>query len=177
MPARLGERPVTTEADAERVTTLLSALGLVPGEPTFVLTIPGVPYSKSRPRTDMRSRRVYHDPTDVAAERTTAVYLRATVRRPFTGNVAMACLFFRSTRGVVDTDNLLKHVCDAGNPTAKGLPGVLFWDDCQCTGQAGLLFLDRAEPRTVVALGVHDTNLVRDYSNPNQPKGVLPLWD
>ncbi|CAA0129284.1 Uncharacterised protein [Mycolicibacterium vanbaalenii] len=177
MPTRLGERPVTTVADAARVGALLAALGLVAGEPTFTLTIPGVPYSKSRPRSDMRNRRVYHDPADVAAERTTAVYLRATVREPFTGNVALACLFYRPTRGVVDVDNLLKHVADAGNPPARGALGVLWADDCQCTAQAGLLFLDRNEPRTVVAVGVHDTNLTRDYSVPKKPKGALPLWD
>lgn len=170
MPTRLGERPVTTAADRERAVELLAALGGVPGQDAYTLTIPGAPYSKSRPRFNPKQRRAYSNPDDERAERTTAVYLRATVRRPFQGNVALACLFFRPTKQRVDTDNLLKHLCDAGN-------GVIWIDDVQCTALAGVLELDKAEPRTVVAIAPHQSSMVRDLSQPTHPKGALPLWD
>lgn len=167
MTTRLGQRPITSAADSKRVGMLLVALGLADTGDWHVLTIPGVPYSKSRPRFTSQGR-PYPKPEDVEAERTTGVYLRATVRRPFTGNVALACLFFRPNRTIVDTDNLLKHVCDAAN-------GVLWVDDQQCTGLTGVLDLDRDDPRTVVAVGVHECALVRDLSNPTPtiPKGAL----
>ncbi|BBY84216.1 hypothetical protein MPUL_53740 [Mycolicibacterium pulveris] len=167
----MGQRPVTTAADRERVIELLAALGGAAGSGTYTLTIPGVPYSKSRPRFNPKQRRAYHNPDDKRAEQTTGVYLRATVRQPFTGNVALACVFFRPTKQRVDVDNLLKHVCDAAN-------GVLWVDDCQCTGLSGVLDLDRDDPRTVVAIAPHVSGMVRDLSQqPKNPKGGLPLWD
>lgn len=165
MTTRLGQRPVTIEADSARVGELLAALGLADG-PLHTLTIPGVPYSKSRPRFT-RQGRAYHKSDDVDAEQRTGIYLRATVRRPYLGNVALACLFFRPNRNIVDADNLLKHVCDAAN-------NVLWIDDSQCTGIVGIVDVDATDPRTVVAVGVHLSGLVRDRSTPPKPpKGAL----
>lgn len=170
MPVRLGERPVTTGADAARVGDLMLALGMDSGGPLHIITVPGAPYSKSRPRFSRHGGRAYHDPKDKVAEQSTAVYLKATVRQQFTGNVALACLFFRPDRQRIDADNLLKHVCDAGN-------GILWVDDCQCTAISGVIEYDKAEPRTVVAVAPHTSTLLRDLSTPTKPKGALPLWD
>lgn len=170
MPTRLGERPVTTGADAARVGQLMLALGMSDDGPLHVLTIPGAPWSKSRPRFNPKQRRAYHNADDRRAETTTGVYLRATVRQPFTSNVALACLFFRPDRKRIDVDNLLKHVCDAAN-------GLIWIDDCQCTGLTGVLELDRDNPRTVVAIAPQRSSMVRDLSTPTTPKGALPLWE
>lgn len=161
MTARLGERPETSEADADRVSELLAALSVRGGERSYTLTIPGVPWSKSRPRFT-RKGRAFPDPKDVEAEKRTATFLGATVRRPFTGNVALACVFYRPTLRRIDADNLLKHVCDAAN-------GVLWVDDSQCTAVTGVIDLDRADPRTVVTIAPHESGMVRDLSKPARP--------
>ncbi|MHC9292009.1 RusA family crossover junction endodeoxyribonuclease [Mycobacterium sp. LTG2003] len=161
MTARLGERPETTEADAERVSELLAALSVRGGERSYTLTIPGVPWSKSRPRFT-RKGRAFPDPKDVEAEKRTGTFLGATVRRPFTGNVGLACVFYRPTRRRIDADNLLKHVCDSAN-------GVLWIDDSQCTAIAGVIDLDREDPRTVVAIAPHESGMVRDLSPSKRP--------
>lgn len=120
--------------------------------PRYVITIPGEPVAKRRPR--LGNRRRYTDPADVAAEAATAAILRATLAAPLTGNLAVGCEFYRSTRRRVDVDNLLKHVFDAGNTVA--------WvDDSQCTAQFGVIELDRANPRTVVFISSHTSSLVR----------------
>lgn len=161
MTARLGERPETSEADAERVSELLAALSILGGERAYTLTIPGVPWSKKRPKFTRRGR-AYHDPDDKEAEKRTATFLGATVRRPFTGNVALACVFYRPTLRRIDADNLLKHVCDAAN-------GVLWVDDSQCTAVTGVIDLDREDPRTVVAIAPQESGMVRDLSKPERP--------
>lgn len=94
------------------------------------------------------------------------MFLRNAVRRPFTGNVGLVCLFFRPDRQRIDVDNLLKHVCDAAN-------GVLWVDDTQCTAIAGVIGLDRDDPRTVIAVGVHESTMIRDLSNPKALKGAV----
>ncbi|WRQ08194.1 RusA-like resolvase [Mycobacterium phage dwieneke] len=162
---RLGRRPETTAADAERVEELLRAMRVTEAEQSYALTIPGLPYSKSRPRFT-RKGRPFHDPRDKSAERATAVYLRATVRRPYTGNVALACVFYRDTLRRIDVDNLLKHVCDAAN-------GVLWVDDCQCTAITAVIELDRQNPRTVLAVAPHTSSMVRDLSKPKPLTGGL----
>lgn len=163
---RLGEKPVVSGADARRVGDLLLALGITSVGPLHMLTVPGVPYSKSRPRFGGRGR-AFSKPEDVTAEHRTAIYMRATVRQPFTGNVALACLFYRPTLGRVDVDNLVKHVCDAGN-------GVIYVDDQQCTGVSAVVELDRDNPRTILAVAPHQSSMVRDLSKPKPPpKGAF----
>lgn len=170
MTTRLGERPVTKGVDAARVESLLLALEISPAGPVHLITIPGAPHSKSRPRFT-RTGRTYHKSDDVKAEHRTGIYLRATVREPFTGNVAIACLFFRPDRQRIDADNLLKHVCDAAN-------GVLWVDDCQATATVAIVEYDKAEPRTVVAVSPHRSSMLRDLSKPpSKPTDGLPLWD
>ncbi|AOT24892.1 RusA-like resolvase [Mycobacterium phage Nazo] len=161
---RIGQVPETTDVDAERVIELLRALR-IDDDAVRVLTIPGNPYSKSRPRFN-RKGGAYHKDEDKNAEQRTAVYLRATVRRRFTGNVALAAVFYRSSAQRVDADNLLKHVCDAGN-------GVLWVDDCQATATTGVIELDRKNPRTVIAVAPHTSSMVRDLSTPKPLTGGL----
>ncbi|QKY78924.1 RusA-like Holliday junction resolvase [Mycobacterium phage Rebel] len=165
MTTPLGQRPVTTDTDAAHVEQLLHALGVADPMQGHTLTIPGNPYSKSRPRFT-RNGHTFHDPKDKNAERATAVYLRATVRRPYTGNVALACVFYRDTLRRIDADNLLKHVCDAAN-------GVLWLDDCQATAITAIVELDRERPRTVLAVAPHASAMVRDYSKPKPITGGL----
>ncbi|MGY0497140.1 RusA family crossover junction endodeoxyribonuclease [Nocardia sp. FBN12] len=121
--------------------------------PAYVITIPGEPVAKRRPR--LGNGRRYTHPADVEAEASTAAILRATLCEPLTGNLAVGCEFYRSTRRRVDVDNLLKHVFDAGNKVA--------WvDDSQCTAAFGVIELDRANPRTVIFISSHSSSLVRE---------------
>ncbi|WP_432760999.1 RusA family crossover junction endodeoxyribonuclease [Nocardia cyriacigeorgica] len=118
-----------------------------------MVTIPGAPWSKFRPRF-RRNGHAYSKPEDRDAELRTATYLRRVVKQPYTGNVGLACLFFRPNRQRIDTDNLIKHVCDAAN-------GVLWLDDSQCTAVMGIIELDAERPRTVVGIGRHVSSLLR----------------
>lgn len=132
---------------------------------TYFLTIPGPPWSKSRPR--FGTKRGYRDPKDRAAElRTRAVFTRY-VAEPFTGNVAVTCMFFRPNRQRIDADNLIKHVCDSGN-------GILWLDDSQVTAACGIIELDAQNPRTIVMVGEHESTMTRgtDYTVPCKACGA-----
>jgi Holliday junction resolvase RusA-like endonuclease len=127
-------------------------LGLWTGEDLCFTTVPGAPWSKSRPR--FGKGRTFTKKEDIDAEERTRSYLERAVRTPFTGNVGIGCLFFRPNRQRIDTDNLLKHVCDAAQ-------GVLWVDDYQCTAVMGVLELDVDNPRTVIVVGSHITTMTR----------------
>lgn len=125
-------------------------------EEILITTISGPPASKSRPRFG-KGGRVYSTAEMKAAEERTAWLLRkarGAERGPMTGNVALGCLFFRPNSQRIDTDNLLKHVCDAAN-------GVLWVDDSQVTAVFGTIELDAENPRTVVVVGKHNSSLKR----------------
>jgi Holliday junction resolvase RusA-like endonuclease len=118
----------------------------------------GEPHSKARPRFD-KDGHAYKDPADAAAEEATKWRMRQFWRRgPLTGNVALGCIFFRSTRQEIDSDNMLKHVCDAGN-------GLLWLDDSQITAKYGGIELDTERPRTVLVMAPHVSTMQRgtDY--------------
>ncbi|MFF0092784.1 RusA family crossover junction endodeoxyribonuclease [Streptomyces canus] len=128
----------------------------------------GEPHSKARPRFD-KDGHAYKDPADAAAEEATKWRLRQFFRRgPLTGNVALGCVFYRSSRQEIDADNMLKHVCDAGN-------GILWRDDSQITAKYGGIELDREKPRTILVLAPHvstmqrGTDYVRDCAGCGQP--------
>jgi hypothetical protein len=89
-----------------------------------------------------------------AAEEALGWQLRAILKKKLTGNVAVVCLFFRSSRQPVDTDNLLKFVLD-------GATGICWDDDRQVTAVAGVLELDTKRPRTVIALGEYESSMAR----------------
>lgn len=143
-----------TASDAHRILDMFSALRL--GESSdelSMVTIPGAPWSKSRPRFS-RSGHTYTKTEDRDAEARTAAAMRRVVKVPMTGNVGLVCIFYRPNRQRIDTDNLIKHVCDAAN-------GVLWIDDSQCTAVMGVIELDAENPRTVIAVGKHTSTLLR----------------
>lgn len=126
------------------------------------LFIPEQPWAKKRPRISKGGRRAHQDPLDKAAEELTRKYLRSQwceIYRlaPLTGNVELQAVFYRRTRQIVDLDNLLKHLLDAGN-------GLLWGDDRQVTRYVVELRLDREAPRTEIVLHDHQTSMVRYVS-------------
>lgn len=118
------------------------------------ISIPGPPPSKARARFS-RSGRVYSDPKMVTAETATAWRLKS-LRPvgPFTGNVALGCVFFRPNSLRIDTDNMLKHICDAAN-------GILWVDDSQVTAVMATTEMDVENPRTLIVVGRHVSTLLR----------------
>lgn len=140
----------TRVGDRERILVLLRALG-AGGEAT-VLTIDGEPVPK--PRARHGNGRTFATRRQRGAEARLAHALREAFPRPLTGNVALAAIFFRSSRRVVDRDNLDKLLCDASNT-------IVVHDDSQVTAGAQLVELDREHPRTVVAIASHTSTLTR----------------
>lgn len=116
-------------------------------------TILGAPASKARHRF-RRNGFAYVDPIDRRAEEHTATELAKCVPEPFTGNVALGCVFFRPDRQRIDTDNMLKHICDAAN-------GILWVDDSQVTAVFGITEYDPENPRTLVVIGRHVSTMTR----------------
>lgn len=141
-----------TPADSEVALRLFQRL-CPDSDELRMIVIPGEPKSKARPRFT-RSGRTYHAPADKAGEARTAAFMRSSVRSPYTGNVALGCVFYRPNRQRIDVDNMLKHVCDAAN-------GVLWVDDSQVTAVMGVAELDSDRPRTVIVIGRHVSTLSR----------------
>ena len=131
-----------------------------PGDLFRIMVMSGEPWSKDRPQFGRRGRHVatFQTKEDRAAEKRTATFFRQHFPEPLTGNVAVLAIFHRSTRRVVDSDNLMKHVCDSGN-------GVLFGDDSQVTAQAGVIEFDPDNPRTVIAVSAHVSTMLRGTDN------------
>ena len=80
--------------------------------------------------------------------------LQAAGAQRFTGNVMLACRFYRSNYQRIDADNLLKHVCDSAT-------GILWQDDSQVTLVLGDIQFDKERPRTVIVAGNHYSTLER----------------
>ena len=135
-------------------------------ESLFFTILPGDPWSKARPR--FARGRTYQPADDVLAEQKLRVRLKAASAEPFPGNVMLVCRFYRSNFQRVDTDNLLKHVCDSAN-------GTLWNDDSQVTFVLGELQYDPTAPRTVILAGNHVSTLRRgdDRSEPCAHCGVM----
>jgi Holliday junction resolvase RusA-like endonuclease len=143
----------TAEQDHARCIRLLGAL--CPDQDEYrVLTIAGEPRSKARPRFGGNGR-VYTPRKQVEAEALLGWHFRRAFREPLSGNLAVVCLFFRSTHGRVDVDNMLKHVMDAANT-------IVWHDDYQVTGMVGAVDLDRERPRTVIGIARHVSTMTRD---------------
>ena len=141
--------------DPSRVGDLAAILGLTDIK---TLTIPGSPHPKSRPRFSAQGH-AYRDPKDRAAERLTGLWLRRLTPMPYLGNVGLVCVFYRADRTRADNDNFLKTVADSSN-------GILWVDDCQVTLMLGIVELDRANPRTEIAIGEHVSSLKRQLARP-----------
>lgn len=123
-------------SDRELALSLLRPLG---GSISTFMLVEGEPRSKSRPTHQDNSKQHRQN-----AE------LRFKLERSFPerlcGNVAVACVFYRSSRKRVDIDNLFKEIFDAAN-------GIAWRDDMQVTACTGLLKMDEAYPRTAIAIG------------------------
>lgn len=144
-------------SDFERASVLYQAVAAGgPDEFMVMVVIPGAPPSKARHRHG--NGRTFKLKSDVDAEIYTGSVLRAAVREPFAGNVALGCIFYRPNRQRIDTDNMLKHVCDAAN-------GVLWVDDSQVTAVMGITELDADNPRTIVVVGRHESTMTRGSDN------------
>lgn len=140
-------------SDIDRALLLLKALTSSPDE-MRVLKIHGVPKSKARPRFG-KNGFVYTPKESQAAETALAKELKAHISQPMLGNVALVCLFFRPNKQRIDTDNMLKLVCDAAT-------GVVWIDDSQVTSITGIVELDAQHPRTVFAVAPHATTMRRE---------------
>lgn len=123
----------------------------------LTLTIPGDPATKARHRTT-EDGQTYKDRADREAEKRTRAHLTAMVAArggTLPGNLALGCIFYRRTRGTIDADNMLKHVCDAGNRVA-------WLDDNQITAVLGVIEYDPAAPRTCIVIGPHHSTMHRN---------------
>lgn len=138
--------------DHVRVVGLLQALNSDMYESRSVV-IDGDPTSKQRARVG-RGRRVYTPTALRVATDAMKHQLRAFDLPVLDGNVAVACVFYRSTRQRIDTDNLTKFILDAGN-------GICWHDDVQVTALTAVLEHDPERPRTVLGLARHETSMVR----------------
>ncbi|MFI0827197.1 RusA family crossover junction endodeoxyribonuclease [Streptomyces roseolus] len=142
------------EHDWERMRLLAQALAPAAQRAdvrAFVMA--GEPMPKARHRIGANGR-AYKASADSDAENKTGWALRKHFPRPWTGNLALGCVFFRPDRRRMDTDNLIKHVCDAGN-------GIGWVDDAQITAVYGVVELDVNEPRTLVVVARHLSSLDR----------------
>lgn len=133
-----------------RLMALLEALGPQPN--TQVVVLDGDPCSKARPRFS-KGGWAYTPSKTIEGEKRLAVAFSRVER--FSGNVSVACLFYRKTRQRVDVDNMIKAVLDAGTRAN------LWDDDSQVTAVVGVVEYDQNRPRTAVAFGLHDTTLKR----------------
>ena len=131
---------------------------LTGASPLIIAEFSGPPASKARPRF-ARGGRAYTPKESREAEERTSTHLRTVVQEPFLHNVAMVCIFYRPNKQRIDTDNMLKHVCDAAN-------GILWKDDSQVTALVGVTEYDKKSPRTVIALGPHESSMPRGTVDP-----------
>ena len=116
----------------------------------------GVPIAKERPRLGAGGRT--HTPERTAAAEEHLAWAFKLAWRggaPLLGNLAMVCVFYRPDRRRIDADNMLKLVCDAGN-IAK-----VWSDDSQITTKFARVELDKARPRTEIAIGSLASTLTR----------------
>ncbi|WTW95462.1 RusA family crossover junction endodeoxyribonuclease [Streptomycetaceae bacterium NBC_01309] len=133
----------------------LLAQALAPGAADVkVLTLPGPPASKARPRF-AKGGATYKDRADAAAEQATAWRLRRNFPQPWSGNLALGVVFFRPDRQRIDADNMVKHICDAGN-------GIAWDDDAQITATYSVVELDPDDPRTLLVVTRHVSSLDRN---------------
>lgn len=132
---------------------VLAVMGCPDLSAAVVVTIEGEPRSKARPRFTGNGR-PYSDPKQKANQDYLIACLRPHFPKQLPGNLAVAAVFYRSTRQSIDTDNMLKQLLDAGKN--------LCWDDDrQVTAVAGVTHLDRTRPRIEVAVAPHVSTLDR----------------
>lgn len=139
--------------DLDRVAALVLAAGAL-DHTIRSFRVEGNPVAKARAK---QGRRGFYTPQSTStAEDEIAWFLRSARPEPFAGNVAVAAVFYRSDRHTIDVDNLLKTVLDGITKSR-----VVWEDDSQVTAIAGVIELDPAWPRTVVAIAPHASTLTR----------------
>lgn len=117
------------------------------------------PHAKMRPKISNGGRRTHQDPRDAEAEKRTRMFFAQDVIEVgvplLRDNVAVSLRFYRASKQIVDTDNLIKHFTDCGN-------GMLWVDDQQITKISAELHLDRENPRTEFRISEHpESTMVR----------------
>lgn len=116
------------------------ALGADPTR-LYLLTAPGNPIPKARPRVT-RKGHAYTPARTEAAEQQLAWTLKRVKPTRLEGPIVMAAAFYRENLIRCDLDNLMKLVLDAG--TKAGL-----WiDDSQVVASCAVLESDAENPRT-----------------------------
>lgn len=117
-----------------------------------VMTIYGNPEAKKRHRHS--GKHAYASAAQKAAEGADGLLMGKAVKEPLKGTLLLVCIFYRKSHHIIDTDNLLKHVKDAGNK-------VCWKDDSQIVAEYDELRLDRDNPRTVIGFGPKPSSMVR----------------
>jgi Holliday junction resolvase RusA-like endonuclease len=140
--------------DLQRATALVLAAGAL-DHTMYSFRIEGEPLATARARAGYRGGFYTPDKT-TTAEDEIAWFLRSARGEPFTGNVAVAAVFYRSNRHRIDVDNLLKTVLDGITKSR-----VVWQDDSHVTAVAGIVELDAEWPRTAVAIAPHSSTLTR----------------
>lgn len=134
----------------------------------FQTTLLWEPWAKQRPRISKaipgKAPRTHQPPDDKKAEERTRSFLKTAWADatggspPLTWNVQLSAMFYRSSRQVIDLDNLLKHLLDAAT-------GICWVNDCQVTsyGTVGL-HLDPDAPQTqLTVMADPAATLLRHY--------------
>lgn len=126
-------------------------------ERMVAFVVDGAPVSKSRARWSGKSGRHYTPQKTVNAQSyAAALFRQALGGETFAGAIAIVAIFYRPNYQRIDADNLMKLVMDAGTQ-------AMAWkDDCFVTAQAAFIEMDRAAPRTVVALCQTKSSLDRE---------------
>lgn len=106
------------------------------------------------PLSSLRTFVLLGNPASKARPTKLPELVRRAFPAPMNGNVFVVCIFFRSNRQRIDSDNMMKNLLDSAT-------GVLWVDDCQVTAQLGIIELDPARPRTVLAVGEHQSSMGR----------------
>ncbi|MFD3844789.1 RusA family crossover junction endodeoxyribonuclease [Streptomyces microflavus] len=149
--------------ELDRTRARLLAAALAPGASDVkVVRFAGNPPSKTRHR--FADGKAYKTDADTNAELATAQWLKRDFRRPWSGNLAVGCVFFRKTRHLIDGDNMLKHVMDAGN-------GIAWHDDAQVTAKYAVVELDTKAPRTLIVVARHVSSMDRSDVAARPPRG------
>lgn len=145
----------TVPSDMDRALKLYRTIAADGPDDRFIyLVIPGPPKSKSRARFS-RKGFAYTPQADRDAEARTASFLRDVFTDgPFTGNVAMGCIFVRPNHQRIDADNMLKHIADAAT-------GVAWIDDSQVTTLFARVEYDKDNPRTIAVFATDTSTMQR----------------
>jgi len=149
-----------SESDLDKVYAMFDLISPDSTELRY-LVIDGNPKSKMRPKYG--NGKVYKTKEQKNNEEYLSVNFRRAFNKPYTKNVAIGCIFYRSNRQRIDVDNMLKNVMDAAN-------GIIWLDDSQVTAKIGVLELDVERPRTVIVIGQHDSTMKRDLSTKKKCK-------